>query len=115
MEQLKDVLEEISNHNTLLFKNSRLQKWVEEGYVIAPNKVIRDKNISATALRLYLLLLSRLFQKNFCFPGRELLATELSLSARQVDRYILELKKAKYVEVKRRGQGKTNVYCIEAD
>lgn len=114
MKQLKEIFEDKdSNLNTLLFKNQQLQKWVEEGYFFMPNKIVRDKRISSSAFRIYCLLRMRLFQKNYCFPGRDTLAEELGASTRQVDRYINELKIAKYIEVKRQGQGRPNKYFLD--
>ena len=112
MKDLGKILEENPNLNTLLFKSKQVQKWVEEGYFFMPNKIVRDKRITSSAFRIYCLLRMRLFQKNYCFPGRNTLAEELGASTRQVDRYINELKIAKYVEVKRRGQGRPNLYYL---
>lgn len=113
MKKIGDILQENENLNTLQFKSKQMQKWVDEGYVIMPNRIVRDNKISDGAFRIYCLLRMRLFQKNFCFPGRETLSAEQGSSTRQVDRYINELKVAKYVEVKRQGQGRPNKYFLD--
>jgi hypothetical protein len=115
---IKEVLEDLEeenklrNLNTLRFKNEEKNKWIHNGFVMVGNDVLSDKAVSAPAKILYLLLMRRLFQKDYCFPGRDTLADELGLSPRQVDRYLQELKPAKWINITRRGQGKTNVYHL---
>lgn len=44
------------------------------------------------------------------WPGREKLAEELGVGARQVDRYLKEIEHAGLIEIRRQGFKKTNVY-----
>ena len=113
-EALENLQEEHSlrQQDTLRFQNEKRNRWIHEGFVVVGNSVLSDAAVSAPAKIVYLLLMRRLFQKDNCFPGRELLAQEVGLSARQVDRYLQELKAAKWVKITRRGQGKTNVYQL---
>ena len=118
MQQIKEALEDLEEENrlrisnTLRFKNEEKNRWINKGFVMVGNDVLCDKAVSAPAKVLYLLLMRRLFQKDFCFPGRDTLADELGLSPRQVDRYLQDLKAAKWISITRRGQGKTNVYHL---
>ena len=118
MQAIKEVLEDLEEENrlrisdTLRFESEAKNRWITKGFVMVGNDVLCDKAVSAPAKVLYLLLMRRLFQKDFCFPGRETLADELGLSPRQVDRYLQDLKAAKWISIKRRGQGKTNVYHL---
>ena len=118
MQQIKEALEDLEEENrlrisnTLRFKNEEKNRWINKGFVMVGNDILCDKAVSAPAKVLYLLLMRRLFQKDFCFPGRDTLADELGLSPRQVDRYLQDLKAAKWISITRRGQGKTNVYHL---
>ena len=47
-----------------------------------------------------------------CFPGQERLARDMGSSKRSIVRFIAELEKAGLVTVKRRGQGRPNLYTI---
>lgn len=118
MQPIKEALEDLEEEhrlrisNTLRFKNEEKNQWIDKGFVMVGNGVLCNKSVSAPAKVLYLLLMRRLFQKDFCFPGRDTLADELGLSPRQVDRYLQDLKAAKWISITRRGQGKTNVYHL---
>lgn len=118
MQAIKEVLEQLEEENinrpdnTLQFKNKKKDDWIKKGFIIVGNELLSDKAVSAPAKILYLLLMRRLFQKDYCYPGRDTLADELSLSPRQVDRYLQELKIAQWISIVRRGQGKTNVYYL---
>lgn len=118
MKTIKEAFDDLEEENrvrlsnTLRFQDEKKNRWIHEGFVVVGNDVLCDKSVSAPAKILYLLLMRRLFQKDYCFPGRDTLAGELNLSPRQVDRYLQELKTAKWISITRRGQGKTNVYHL---
>jgi hypothetical protein len=56
------------------------------------------------------MLLSYAWQNDFCFPGQERLAKDMGAGIRSVVRYIQELEKAQFVAVRKRGQGRPNLY-----
>lgn len=72
-------------------------------YTILPNNDI-TLNISDGAFRLYCLLNSMCYgEKDSCFPGQSYLAQKLNRSIRTIQRYMIELVKAKMIKIKRRG------------
>jgi Mn-dependent DtxR family transcriptional regulator len=46
------------------------------------------------------------------FPGQERLAQDMGSGRRSVVRYVAELEKAGLLAVKRRGQGRPNLYTV---
>jgi len=93
---------------TLQFK----QKWLNEGFTQVSNRLLKDKSVSHGAFRMYLLLMMRCFRRKFSYPGVETLAKELGVSRVTIFSYKRELEKNGWIEVKRRGQGKTNLYFL---
>lgn len=79
-------------------------------YTIIDNNIIAS-NISNSALRVYLLLLSMCFNKDYCFPSQSYIAQKLHISVRTVQRAIKELVQAKLIKVKRRGSV-SNIYYM---
>ena len=82
----------------------------QRGFTQVPNHLLRSDKISAGAKLAYATLLSYAWQNDFCFPGQERLAKDMGTALRSVVRYIQELEKEQFVTVKRRGQGRPNIY-----
>ena len=82
----------------------------QRGFTQVPNHVLRADKISPGAKLAYATLLSYAWQNDFCFPGQERLAKDMGTALRSVVRYIQELEKEQFVTVKRRGQGRPNIY-----
>lgn len=82
------------------------------GFTQVPNVILRDEKLSLGAKMAYAMLLSYAWHKDSCFPGQETLAQNIGVSKRSVVSFMCELTKAGYVEKKRRGLGKTNVYIV---
>ena len=82
----------------------------QRGFTQVPNHVLRADKISPGAKLAYATLLSYAWQNDFCFPGQERLAKDMGTALRSVVRYIQELEKEQFVTVKRRGQGRPNLY-----
>ncbi len=80
------------------------------GFTQVPNFILVSKKLSVGAKLTYAMLLKYAWQNNFCFPGQERLADDMGTSKRSVVAYIRELQNAGFVNVKRRGQGKSNIY-----
>ena len=72
---------------TLQFK----QAWLNRGFTQVSNKLLRDNSVSLQARFIYILLMSRVFRRDFCFPGQATLGKETSLSDRQIRRLLKEL------------------------
>jgi len=77
-----------------------------------PNAVMVAKGLSIGAKLVYGLLLMFAWQDDECFPGQERLAAAASISVRQVQRYLVELKEFGLITWRCRGQNQTNIYFI---
>lgn len=97
-----------SGHGTLVFENPQEAK----GYTVISNFVLFDPTVSPAAKTTYALLLSFAWQAEQSFPGQIRLAEILGVKERMVRYYLSELVSKKYIRVKRRGLGKTNLYII---
>ena len=82
------------------------------GFTQVPNFVLESNKISSGAKLVYAMLLKYAWQNDFCFPGQEALAKDMGCSRRSVVRFMKELTKKGFVEIARRGQGKTNLYVL---
>jgi helix-turn-helix protein len=80
------------------------------GYTRVPNFVLQSSAISPGAKLAYAMLLRYAWQNDFCFPGQERLAADMGVAKRSVITYLQELEQAKFIEIERRGQGKSNIY-----
>ncbi|MCW5714042.1 MAG: helix-turn-helix domain-containing protein [Bauldia sp.] len=58
----------------------------------------------------FAMLLSYAWQNDFCFPGQERLGADLGLSDRSVRTHLKSLEENGLLVIKRRGQGRTNIY-----
>ena len=56
------------------------------------------------------MLLKYAWQDDYCFPGQDRLADDMGVGKRSIVRWIKELEDAGFLKVKRRGQGKSNLY-----
>src|SRR2546426_7293213 len=81
---------------------------VRQGFTIVPNWIF-SLSISAYEKLLLIALLSYARQKAGCYPGREKLAKDTSLSKRTLVEVVKDLKD-KGLKMKRRGNRKTNYY-----
>lgn len=104
MESIKDVIKE----HTIVILNESLKR----GFTQLPNYVLRDKRLSFGARLAYAVLLSYAWQEDSCFPGQDRMAKDLGTSRRSINSYLKELKDVGFIDWKRRGLTKTNVYYI---
>ena len=77
-----------------------------------PNFILKDAGVSAGAKLVYTLLLSYAWHNDSCFPGQERLSQECGISQGRVSQHMGELVSKGYLEIERRGQGKTNIYTL---
>ena len=82
----------------------------QAGFTQVPNSVLKSEKLSPGAKLTYAMLLSYAWQNDFCFPGQETLAKDMGASARSIVRYISELEDGQFLTIKKRGQGKVNIY-----
>src|SRR3954471_8545588 len=99
---------EHDEEDTLQVENEALR----HGFTLIPNAVLRARNLSRDAKLLYGILLSYAWQQASCFPGYDRLIDDLQCGPNQLSKWIKELREGGYIDVKRRGQGKTSVYTL---
>lgn len=81
-----------------------------QGFTQVPNFLLRSKKLSSGDKMTFAMLLSYAWQNDYCFPGQERLARDLGLTDRSVRTHLKSLEGHGVLAIKRRGQGKTNVY-----
>jgi biotin operon repressor len=86
--------------------------FTSRGFTQVPNHVLESKRISPGAKLALAMLLKFAWQNDLCFPGQERLAEEMGVSRQSVNTYLQELEKEKFIAIRRRGQGRTNIYEI---
>ena len=72
--------------------------------------VLESSKISPGAKLAYTMLLKYAWQNGYCFPGQERLARNMGVTRESANTYIKELETKEFLQVKRRGQGKTNLW-----
>lgn len=82
----------------------------QNGFTQVPNCMLKSNKLSPGAKLTYAMLLSYAWQNEFCFPGQETLAEDMGSGLRSVVRYIKELEEAKFLKIKKLGQGRVNLY-----
>lgn len=83
------------------------------GFTQVPNILLNDTGLSFAAKVAYAKLLSYAWNNNCVFPGQTRMAEETGTSRPTISKAISELQDHGWLEVKRRGQGKTNVYVLK--
>lgn len=81
-----------------------------KGYTMVPNHVLVSDRISPGAKLAYAMLLKYAWQNDYCFPGQERLAGDMGVTRQSANTYIQELQRGSFINIKRRGQGRTNLY-----
>ena len=84
----------------------------QRGWTGVPNFILESKVISMGAKLTYAMLLKYAREMDECFPGQERLAKDMGCGLRSVVRFIAELEEVSLIMIKRRGQGRPNLYTI---
>ena len=82
------------------------------GFTQVPNFILKDDALSLGAKVTYALFLHYAWHNDSCFPGQDRLGRDMGMSTSRANEFIKELEKAGLIEIKRRGQGKTNLYKL---
>ena len=82
------------------------------GFTQVPNHLLNSKDLSPIAKLVYAKLLSYAWHNNLVFPGQETMAEAIGTSKSTVNRGIQELEDKGWLNIQRRGQGKTNLYVL---
>lgn len=104
MQNIKNVLEK----HTIVVLNEALK----HGFTQLPNYILKDSKLSFGAKLTFAVLLSYAWQEDSCFPGQERMAKDLSTSDRSIRTFLSELKERGFVDWKRQGLNKPNIYYI---
>ena len=102
-----DILRE---HNIRL---DTLDPVARGGFTQVPNFILNDPDLSLGAKVTYAKFLQYAWYNDHCFPGQERLAGEIGMSRPRVNEFVKELERIGLITIKRRGQGKTNLYVIK--
>ncbi len=84
---------------------------------VVPGEVLHDRELTAAAKLLYLVLSSMAGRDGYCWPSNETLAAEMDLSKRRVRELLSQLQERGYIQVEvRRAEGTNEVearfiYC----
>ena len=81
-----------------------------QGFTQVPNFILKSKKLSSGDKMAFAMLLSYAWQNDYCFPGQERLAEDLGVTDRSVRTNLKALEQQGLLVIKRRGQGKTNIY-----
>jgi hypothetical protein len=98
----------VNDEQNIVVENELLRR----GFTSIPNYIF-GMPISSNAKLIYMALLSYAWNNRSCYPGLAKLCSDVSLSDKPVTKAIEELTQAALLEVRRRGQGKTNIYIIK--
>ena len=90
----------------------KLEEIEFEGMLSGKQSIEFKKEISIGAKLTYAMLLKYARELDRCFPGQERLAKDMGNGKRSVIRYITELEEVGLVSIKRRGQGRPNIYTV---
>src|SRR6266403_3063888 len=82
------------------------------GFTQVPNFILRDGSLGLGAKVAYSMFLHFAWNNDSCFPGQDRLAHHMGMSVSRVNEFIKELEAGGLIEIKRRGQGKTNLYRV---
>jgi hypothetical protein len=83
------------------------------GFTQVPNYILKTKKLSVGEKLTFAMFLSYAWHNESCFPGQEQLAKDMGAGERSVNRFIKGLEQKGFLTIKRRGQGKTNIYTLK--
>lgn len=82
------------------------------GFTQVPNHLLNSSTLTFAAKVVYAKLLSYAWHHDKVFPGQERMAMEIGSKRSTVNKAVKELEDKGWIEIERRGQGKTNVYTL---
>ncbi|MCG3209305.1 MAG: hypothetical protein FOGNACKC_02926 [Anaerolineae bacterium] len=103
-------IQEIIQEKTILLKG--FDPVAAQGFTQVPNFILRNSALSGGAKLVYALLLSYAWHNDSCFPGQDRLAQDCGKTQSWVSKQMVELEQNNFLEIQRRGQGKTNIYVL---
>lgn len=88
-------------------------RWRSKGHTAIGNKIMFNKKLTPYAKLIYWLLLIRCFSKDNSFPSNKSMAKDIGISVWSIKTHKKLLLESGLISMKRRGQGKTNVYILK--
>ena len=77
-----------------------------------PVVVLQDRRLGNASKLVYAMMLYYAWHKSYCFPGQTRLGKDIGKDARTVRRAVSDLSKNGFLEARRRGLTKTNIYYL---
>ncbi len=108
MKPLGELIQE--KEKTILLKG--FDPLAAQGFTQVPNLILRNSELTEGAKLVYALLLSYAWHNDSCFPGQDRLAADCGKTQSWVSKRMVELEQNSFLEIQRRGQGKTNIYVL---
>jgi hypothetical protein len=109
---MQSIGELLKEHQNIIF-SKEFDPVSAGGFTQVPNYLLRSPQLSNNAKVVYAKLLSYAWNNDRCFPGQDTMAVDIGSSQPTVARALQELETKGWLEIHRRGQGKTNVYILK--
>jgi len=84
------------------------------GFTQVPNVIQNDANLELGEKAVYAQFLQYAWHHDYCFPSQELIAKNLGITRKSVNKFVAGLAKKGLLTIERRGLGKTNFYTLHA-
>jgi len=84
----------------------------QRGFTQIPNVILKSSKLSGGAKLAYAMLLSYAMGKDSCFPGQDRLGIDIGVTRQTANQYIKELEQKGFINIRRRGLGKSNLYEV---
>lgn len=108
MQKLADI--QAFKDRNLIVKGADIA--TQRGWTGVPNFILESREISTGAKLTYAMLLKYAREQDECFPGQDTLAQEMGNGERSVRRWLKELEDVGLISIKKKGQGKPNLYTV---
>jgi len=109
MKHLGDAIKEAKEKNIIL---KGADAFTKEGFIQVPISVLKNEKITDTAKLVYSMMLYYAWHKDYCFPGQDRLGKDIGKSRMSISTAIRNLRENGFLDVKRRGLNKTNIYTL---
>ena len=110
MDSLKNILPQYVQERNIQIQGH--DPVVAEGFVLVPKFIVKSRHLTQEEKLAYAMFLCYAWEKNYVFPGQAVLGKDMGVSERSVSRYIAGLREKGFISIKRRGQGRTNLYIL---
>ena len=84
------------------------------GFTMYPNAIQNDPGLDLGEKAVYAQFLQYAWHHDYCFPSQELVAKNLGITRKSVNKFVAGLARKGYLTIERRGLGKTNFYTLHA-